>query len=367
VRSKRRRNGNSVFGLSFLDVMFCGFGSVLLLVMIVNADTLSRRKEVHQDLRGEVTRLETEVTTGEDYLAALRNDMDEAARRIVEARGRSRQVVDDTAQIEIATAARRQQTRAEREHVKRLQADLKTLEQERSRVAAQRERDKERGARVRRFLGEGDRQYLTGLRMGGRRVLILVDGSASMLDRTIVNIIRLRNMPDALKRGARKWRRTTRSVDWLLAQLPSGSQFQVYVFNTKAQAMVAGSDGRWLSTADRGALDQAAAGLRDWVPQGGTSLYNAFEVIRALDPVPDNVFLLTDGLPTQGSAASGDSKVSGERRLSLFRRARERVPKGVPVNTILFPIEGDPFASSEFWKLAVATAGSFLAPARDWP
>jgi hypothetical protein len=131
--------------------------------------------------------------------------------------------------------------------------------------------------------------------------------------------------------------------------------------------MVAGSDGRWLSTADRGALDQAAAGLRDWVPQGGTSLYNAFEVIRALDPVPDNVFLLTDGLPTQGSAASGDSKVSGERRLSLFRRARERVPKGVPVNTILFPIEGDPFASSEFWKLAVATAGSFLAPARDWP
>ncbi len=51
------------------------------------------------------------------------------------------------------------------------------------------------GDRVRGFEGEGHRQYLTGLRMGGSHVLILVDASTSMLDRTIVNVIRRRNMP----------------------------------------------------------------------------------------------------------------------------------------------------------------------------
>lgn len=367
MRNPPKRQGNSVFGLSFLDVMFCGFGSVILLVMIVNADTLSRRKEVHQDLRGEVTRLETEVRTGEDYLAALRNDLDETTRRMVEAQGRSRQVVDEITQVELATAARRQQTRAQREHVKQMQADLRRLELERSRTAAERDRAREQGTRVRRFIGEGDRQYLTGLKMGGQRVLILVDGSASMLDRAIVNIIRLRNMSDVVKREAVKWQRARRSAEWLLAQLPPGSRFQLYVFNTEARAVITGSEGRWLSASDQAALGQAAAGLREWTPRGGTSLYQAFNAIRGLDPAPDNVFLLTDGLPTQGKSVSGDAKVNGERRLALFRQASKRRPKGVPVNTILFPMEGDPFASSEFWKLAVASGGSFLAPAGDWP
>jgi hypothetical protein len=43
------------------------------------------------------------------------------------------------------------------------------------------------------------------------------------------------------------------------------------------------------------------------------------------------------------------------------------LPKSIPVNIILMPMEGDPFAASEFWKLAMETQGSFLAPSRDWP
>ena len=42
-------------------------------------------------------------------------------------------------------------------------------------------------------------------------------------------------------------------------------------------------------------------------------------------------------------------------------------PRGVPVNTILFPMEGAPMAASAYWKLAMATRGSYLAPASDWP
>ena len=35
---------------------------------------------------------------------------------------------------------------------------------------------------VRTFTGDGDREYLTGMQLGGNRILILVDHSASMLD-----------------------------------------------------------------------------------------------------------------------------------------------------------------------------------------
>jgi hypothetical protein len=347
--------------------MFCGFGSVILLVMIVNADTLTRRKQVHQDLRGEVSRLETEVVAGEQYLAELRNVLDEIERQRVKTEGRSREVLDRIRQIQPEIATFTKETQSQREHVNQLKSDVNKLDQDRQKLAAEQEREKAKGSKVRRYVGEGDRQYLTGLKMGGKRILILVDSSASMLEETIVNIIRLRNLRDAVKRDAPKWQRAVRTVEWLLAQLPVESRYQLFAFNTSARPVIAGTDGKWLDTGDAGTLDQAVARLRAVVPDGGTSLYHAFDVAATLTPRPDNIFLISDGLPTQGKSKSRRSRVSGEQRRKLFRRAIDRLPANVPVNTILFPIEGDPFAASEFWRLALSTTGSFLAPSRDWP
>jgi hypothetical protein len=86
-----------------------------------------------------------------------------------------------------------------------------------------------------------------------------------------------------------------------------------------------------------------------------------------MSPPPDNLFLLTDGLPTLGKDNPWGSRVSADKRLSLFREAVKRLPAGLPVNTILFPMEGDPMAAGEFWRLAVDTRGSFMCPSRDWP
>jgi hypothetical protein len=83
--------------------------------------------------------------------------------------------------------------------------------------------------------------------------------------------------------------------------------------------------------------------------------------------VPDNIFLITDGLPTQGTDAAAGSKVSGNQRQRLFRQAVRQLPANVPVNIILAPMEGDPLAASEFWQLAQSTRGSFMSPSSDWP
>ena len=53
--------------------------------------------------------------------------------------------------------------------------------------------------------------------------------------------------------------------------------------------------------------------------------------------------------------------------MKYYNQAIDRLPNGIPVNVILAPMEGDPFAASAFWQLAQATRGAFLAPSRDWP
>jgi hypothetical protein len=159
-----------------------------------------------------------------------------------------------------------------------------------------------------------------------------------------------------------------RTVDWITSQLPQKSQFQIYAFNTQATPLIASSAGKWLSTTDPGSLNDAITQMRNLVPSDGTSLENAFSIITQLNPRPDSIVLVTDGLPTQGASPPALRKtVDGEQRLKLFERSLGKLPSGIPVNVILMPMEGDPMAPSAFWALTRKTKGIFLSPARDWP
>lgn len=363
----QKRRAITPFNLSFLDIMFCGFGAVVLLVLILDSHSVQQRERRHQDLRAEALRIERQVLEAELNLVSARNSLQQADQAVDSTRGRSEQVISRLAQRNRELARFEQETLALNQHVNRLKSDLQTLDKENARLGAEIEATQDQGSKVRRFAGEGDRQYLTGLKMGGKRVLILVDTSSSMLDETLVNIIRVRNMDEAVQRRAAKWQRTLASVEWLAANLPAASQFQIYAFNTKPHALVSGSDAKWLSVGNRPSLDQAIAALRQLVPQGGTSLYQAFAAAADLQPKPDNIFLVTDGLPTQGRGKPGRDTVSSRQRLAHFRSALEKLPKGVPVNTILLPMEGDAHAAAAFWQLAVNSRGALITPSRDWP
>jgi len=188
-----------------------------------------------------------------------------------------------------------------------------------------------------------------------------------MLDETIVNVIRRRNLSDAQKRVSPKWRQTIRTVEWLVSQLPPDAKFQLVTFNVLAQPVLGQAGPDWIDTADSVSMDKTIDALREVIPGKGTSLYRAFMAIRDLEPRPDNVFLLTDGLPTQGKSKPFGNTVTGKQRMRYFDQAMDKLPKGIPVNTILFPIEGDPFAASAFWKLTIRSAGSLISPSSDWP
>jgi len=354
----------SAFNLSFLDIMFCGFGAVALLVLIVNSHTVSRRNERHADLRAEVSRMEREVTAGERLLAELTNSMNRLDAQITEANGRSEIVLNKISRTKKELARYTEKSLAEKDSINKLQSDLKSMEEEKRQLAAIKAQQKD-GNKVREFVGQGERQYLTGLKLGGERVLLLVDTSASMLDTTIVNIIRRRIARPEQRRAAPKWQQAVRTVEWLLANLPPEASLRIVSFNDKAAA-IGPSAGKWVAAGNTGEVDAMVAALRALAPEGGTSLQNAFGLAASLRPKPDNILLITDGLPTMG-ARPGGKTVSPEQRVKFFEQAKNTLPQGVPVNTILFPMEGDPLAAALYWKLAVTSNGSFLTPSSDWP
>ena len=361
----RKKRDFTTFNLSFLDIMSCGFGAVVLVFLIIDHSLKTESKELNRDLLSEVNLLQEDVRDGEEGLVRLRNALADVDMQMVEAQGRATRITEEKDRYEALIASLRQEGYTERKDIDTLKAEIQALEEE---VKKLRESAvKESGRSAREFIGEGNRQYLTGINLGGRNIAILLDVSASMLADKLVNIIRLRNMDQSVQRKAEKWTRALATVDWLTAQLPVGSKYQVITFNTEAAPALAGTAGKWLEVANQAQLEQVSGALRKLTPSGGTSLHNAFTTLQGLSPAPDNIFLITDGLPTQGTGAPRGSKVSGDDRQRLYREAVKLLPRSVPVNIILEPLEGDPMAASEFWQLAQVSGGSFMTPSVDWP
>jgi len=354
-------------GLSFLDAMTCGLGAVILLYMVINAAVRQHSEEVTFHAQAEVDRLETEVLDAHRRLVELHSALTTEEKELTASSGLARRMIESVQEIRVELATFDADTLARREHVAQLQTDLKSLEEAARRLSASTPSDETPGDRVRVHVGDGDRQYLTGLKVGGRRILLLVDASASMLGETIVNVIRRRNLPDADKVRAAKWQQALGTVDWLTTQLPRNARFQLYTFAESASPAVADTHGRWLEAGDRATLERAVQSLRGVVPGQGTSLHHAFAVVGKLNPRPDNVILLTDGLPTIGQSRPRGQTVSPRQRAKLFTRAVDTLPSGIPINVLLLPMEGDPMAASAFWKLAIASRGSFMSLSEDWP
>ncbi len=363
----RRRRQFVIFSLSFLDVMSCGFGAVVLFFMIINHASEVRTQELNKNILAEVRWIDEDVLIGRENLVQLRNSMQRTEKDLVITEGLATRVITDMVEIRRQIASMSEDTTVREETIEALKAELQQKEEERRRLQGSIAEQDDLGDDIRTFIGQGDRQYVTGLKMGGKRILILVDASASMLDETIINVIIRRNLADHEKINSDKWQRAVRTVDWITARMPQESQFQIYTFNTSATPVVDDTDRKWLDIGDGTALNEAVEALKTVVPGGGTSLHAAYGVVGRLSPRPDNIYLIVDGLPTQGKDPPRKKTVSGRERLRHFDKALDVLPAGIPVNIIMLPMEGDPRAASEFWKLAMATEGSFMAPAKDWP
>jgi hypothetical protein len=342
--------------------MSCGFGAVVLLFLIIkhHADVKDVMPEF--DLNQEVELLEVDIGDAQERIARAKSAMAKLNSELNTARGEAEQMRKLLAEARAGAQGKAQSVSTQ--EIDQLKTDLKKLEQQKKSIEAQ---INARSSQVRTFTGTGNREYLTGLKLDGRRILILLDASASMLDDTIVNIIRRRNMDDAAKRRSWKWLQALATVDWISARFPPTSEYQIFTFNTAVAPILEETKWRWLRVSDYEELNRGIETLKRVIPSGGSSLAKALASINRMSPKPDNIFLITDGLPTQGLAEPRGTTVTGRQRVSLFEDAMTQLPQGIPINTILLPMEGDPLAAWAYWQVALQTRGAFLTPAKDWP
>ena len=353
--------------MSFLDCMSCGFGAVILFFMIINSHVNATVDNDNSELMAETNRLEIEVLEGRKNLALMRNTKQKLETEKEDADSQIAQIIALIQELQAELDKYDNETLAKIERVEKLQSDIKSLTEEVNRLLAIKAEQDEAGEQIREFKGEGDRQYLTGLKLGGERTLILVDRSASMLSDKLVNIIRRRNLPEEEQLRSRKWRQVIATVNWLTTQFREDDQYQIYMFNNVTQPVIRGTEGVWLTAGDGVQLTEAIRVLRRTVPGNGTNMHSAFEVAKTLSPPPDNIILLVDGMPTMEAATTDRDVVGPSERLNIFSRATRQLPSGIPVNVMLFPMEGDFDAPISFWSLALTTNGSFMTVSRDWP
>ncbi|MBA57643.1 MAG: hypothetical protein CMQ40_00575 [Gammaproteobacteria bacterium] len=344
--------------------MSCGFGAVILLYVIIiqynqenKTDSVSPEFAIYQD---KINLLEQKL----NELLSIEIKEEEARTRTLLS---DQQKLISIEQLEKQIAQLITKNKEDKLRLQELQTQFKTSESKKSFLE---EQNKEEISMYKSTLNQagGFKEVLTGMRLGGSHILILLDSSASMLADDLVNVIRRRNMSDEEKKLSVKWQQGISFVEWIMEKIPEEAFFQVVHFNETASSAIPDTDGKWLSGSDKSNQEKARDQLTQVVPQGGTSLYHAFSVISSLSPMPDNVYLIVDGLPTMERDVPRNYKISSEERRKYFERSVSSLSEnGPPINVILFPMEADPYAAIKYWNLADSTGGSFIQPQKGWP
>ena len=331
--ARRRRQANTAFNLSFLDIMSCGFGAIVLLFLIMkhseisapNAEEARLQRDIAdryiqlETLEAQLDGLNTAISAEEDASATLRAQIAALVSALAEAQASN----EDTSQ-QIA------QQRAALE-------------------AAQKRAEEQKKSEVVEMKGSGERRYLTGMQVEGRRIVLLLDRSASMVDKKLVDIIRRRAMGGRAVTNAPKWNQAQDALRWLVNNLPDNSNVQIISFSDT----ITNHGNGWIKTAESEKLSRVTKDALSVTPSAGTNLHQALAAVARLSPGADSVYLITDGLPTLAPGAKAQGSVSGKKRARYFSDAIKALPSRSPaINVILLPLEGDPYAPYAYWQLA---------------
>lgn len=352
--ARRKRRNQQLFSISFLDCICCGFGGVLLLFVLVAGKQRNAQEQQLAQIREVVGQYEFDVKSKEDRIEriTLEAQADEGTSEQLE----SRNVVTEQQVQELEqTLAKLLQSES------KMRKDMEELLAEKEDLATAEIPDPVPIPNVKR------RQYLTGFQMEGEHILFLVRASGSMVGNTIEEAIALQNKTDDEKRESAKWIRVVDSVRWLISSLPADSSFQVMLFAEDTQPLIDTHTVDWIFRDDADLIREVLDALGEVVPQGGANMERAFSVVRSLSTVPDTVILLTDGLPTQSDSYPSGEFVTENDRVRYFNAAVRVAAPDIPINTILYPLEGDPASPFLFWQLADRTKGGLVSPARSWP
>lgn len=346
--------------LAFIDIMSCGLGAIILVFILVKPGV---------------------AVTPADETKKLREDLESAVTQ-------EKKVSSDIEAARAKIAATEKNIQFIQSEVTRLQDELSKNNQgivlQESRISAVKKSITARPIKKTDDIisneNKGEEEYLLGLKVEGSRIGLLIDASSSMTDERLIDIIKTKAKPDAIKRVAPKWKRTKKIASWLLSRLPASSKVSVATFNSNS-ALLGGA--AWHDAGSAAAISSVLRDLDKTIPTGATNLYKGLMRMQSLSPALTHLYVITDGLPTKGesnfpalnpfsscfSLLGKANTISGECRARLFlQTVKDAAPDHrVPVNVILLPLEGDPQAAPYYWRWTAATGGLLISPAQDWP
>lgn len=340
--------------------MSCGLGAVILMFLLVKKNSQDEVKDIDQpQLNTEIELLKKE----EESLKIENDNLKSVKLKLNKQESALKLNSEDYESILIA-----EQKKEEINNLK-----INELEENIKKIDIKKSTDKIN------LEGKGQQEYLIGLEIKGKKIAILLDSSASMTDEKLIDIIKRKTQSDKNIIKGPKWQRTLRIIKWLLVRLPNESKVSVIQFSNSSKVL--GSK-NWYNNNSKD-LSLLFTEISKIVPGNATNLYAAFEAIKKMNIKPDEVFLITDGLPTTGnkntnsnffskcsSIIGSSNKISGACREKLFLSSikdASSIISSIKVNVILLPLQGDPQASSNFWKLTAKNSGLLFVPSKDWP
>jgi len=298
VRRRRRERALEGFSLSFLDVICCGFGAIVLLLVLVKV--------------GEPVAIEKARVDLDARLAALQEELEEM-------RG-------ETAQLERELVTREEQVSEERQRLARLRGDLNTIEGEfaGSRqlsevqdilegrlLAAQQELTEE----MERLLGRQYRRPETDQTIGGvpvdsEYIIFVIDTSGSMFENA--------------------WPMVQRKMRETLEIYPKVKGIQV--MNDMGQYMFSSYAGKWIPDTP-GRRRVILERLRNWSPFSNSSPVEGIQrAIQAFAGGEERISIYV-----YGDEFSGGSIEQVLREVERYNRRDARGNPRVRIHAVGFP------------------------------
>ncbi|MDE0767790.1 MAG: hypothetical protein OSB19_05310 [Opitutaceae bacterium] len=351
---KRKKRETQVFSLSFLDVICCGFGAVLLLFVLTvgkKSDTMDKIEVKIQVVLGQ---MENEISSKDKELKDLHRSLSTIRDR------------NHNAEEEIIVKVK-MQTELEDEFALLL-AQLSSMEEDLGKLIDDKENlPKQEEKPPIPILNPIRRQYLTGFDIQGDNVVFLIEASGGMMDDTPEAASGRLSDTDDEKRESPKWMRVKKGMRWLIATLKPSSRYKVIIFNDEIDPLQTSYGVDWMDPSDRKVTKEVLDLLEEVVPENGANLEKAFSMVSDLPIEPDRIVLIVDGLPTLSDSYTTSSVVDDHDRINMFRVAKKALTIPVPVNVLLYPMKNDPGAAVHFWRLADDQGGAMVCPSRTWP
>lgn len=369
---QRKSNKNDGFGLSFLDVLCCGLGSAILLLLIVKHEGTSlAATDIAAMAEPEVIRLKSRARAnsrqGEKLNARLDNLKKESNRQ------------------RLAALSITQNGNFESNKLSMLQLQIEAVEEKIKGLAILEKRlntelDKE--AREAPTVDLNNIGALEGIKLSGHdKVAILLDVSASMLHWSVVEITRLQASSAADIKAASKWRQAILSAQYAYKTLDAKARFKLILFSESIYNIenieLRPENIQW--DIKTGSHDGPINELSNILPRKGTNLKIGLDTIGLLIPKPDRILLITDGLPGKVSdrkKLSGcpqlhkrTTPITSECRLSIAIKSSEILGTElakVPIDVILLPLDGDSGAVRFYSLVSGVTSGKLITPSVDW-